>query len=106
MRDRASVNDVAMRTIKVVYNELLDVGCFSYTLNHVGERINTPILHDFCNVWIAWIGEPVITVMLVSGSSDCELTGEGISSLASIFGKKFNCKLHLTVHKIMNLSYG
>ena len=25
MRDRASVNDVAMRKIKVVYNELLDV---------------------------------------------------------------------------------
>ena len=38
MRDKASVNDVAMRTIKVVYNELLlDVGCFSHTLNHVGE---------------------------------------------------------------------
>ena len=37
MRDRASVNDVAMRTIKVVYNELLDVGCFSHTLNHEGE---------------------------------------------------------------------
>ena len=53
MRDRASVNDVAMRTIKVVYNELLDVGCFSHTLNHVGERINTPILHDFCNAWSA-----------------------------------------------------
>ena len=53
MRDRASVNDVAMRTIKVVYNELLDVGCFSHTLNHVGERMNTPILHDFCNAWIA-----------------------------------------------------
>ena len=42
MRGRASVNDVAMRTIKVVYNELLDVGCFSHTLNHVGERMNTP----------------------------------------------------------------
>ena len=42
MRDRASVNDVAIRTIKVVYNELLDVGCFSHTLNHVGERMNTP----------------------------------------------------------------
>ena len=50
--DRASVNDVTMRTIKVVYNELLDVGCFSYTLNHVGERMNTRILHDFCNAWI------------------------------------------------------
>ena len=49
MRDRASVNDVAMRTIKVVYNELLDVGCFSHTLNHAGERMNTPILHDFRN---------------------------------------------------------
>ena len=48
MHDRASVNDVAMRTIKVVYNELLDVGC-SHTLNHVGERMNTPILHDFSN---------------------------------------------------------
>ena len=53
MCDRESVNDVAMRTIKVVYNELLDVGCFSHTLNHMGERTNTPILHDFCNVWIA-----------------------------------------------------
>ena len=25
-----------------MYNELLDVGCFSHTLNHVGERMNTP----------------------------------------------------------------
>ena len=53
MRDGESVNDVAMRTIKVVYNELLDVGFFSHTLNHVGERMNTPILHDFCNACIA-----------------------------------------------------
>ena len=30
-QDRVSVNDVAMRTIKVMYNELLDVGCFSHT---------------------------------------------------------------------------
>ena len=50
MRDRASVNDVEMRTIKVVYNEQLDVGCFSHTLNHVGEQMNT---HPFCNAWIA-----------------------------------------------------
>ena len=40
MRDRASINDVAMRTIKVVYNELLDVGCFSHTLNHVHGGTN------------------------------------------------------------------
>ena len=42
-----------MKTIIVVYNEQLDVGCFSHTLNHVGEGMNTPILHDFCNTWIA-----------------------------------------------------
>ena len=52
MRDRASVNDVAMRTIQVVCNQLLDVGCFSHTLNHVGEQMNTPILQDFCKAWI------------------------------------------------------
>ena len=52
MRDRASVNDVAMGTIKVVYNQLLDVGCFSHTLDYVGEQMNTPILHDFCKAWI------------------------------------------------------
>ena len=38
LRVRASVNDVAMRTIKVVYNELLDVGCFSHPSNHVGNE--------------------------------------------------------------------
>ena len=52
MLDRASVNDVAIRTIKVVYNQLLDVGCFSHTLDYVGERMNTPILHDLCKAWI------------------------------------------------------
>ena len=41
-----------MGSIKVVYNQLLDVGCFSHTLGHVGERMNTPILHDFCKAWI------------------------------------------------------
>ena len=24
------------------------MGCFSHTLDHVGERMNTPILHNFC----------------------------------------------------------
>ena len=31
-RDRASVNVVAMRTMKVVYSSILDIGCFSHTL--------------------------------------------------------------------------
>ena len=47
MCDRASVNDVAMRTINVLYNNVMDVGCFSHTLDHVGENMNTPILEEF-----------------------------------------------------------
>ena len=34
MRDRASVDSVAMRTIGVIYNNMMDVGCFSHTLDH------------------------------------------------------------------------
>ena len=30
MRDRASVNGVAMKTVKIVYPKIFDVGCFSH----------------------------------------------------------------------------
>ena len=49
MRDRASVNNVAISTIKVVYPFLLDVGCFSHTLDHVGE---TFVVTEFIMSWI------------------------------------------------------
>ena len=35
MRDRASVNNLAMRTINVIYPNMLDIGCFSHALDHV-----------------------------------------------------------------------
>ena len=47
MRDRASVNSVAMRTIGVIYNNMMDIGCFSHTLDNVGEKMHTPILNEF-----------------------------------------------------------
>lgn len=53
MRDRASVNRAAMRTVKVVYSSLLDIGCMSHTLDHVGEHMHTPILDKFIKAWIA-----------------------------------------------------
>ena len=43
MRDRASVTDVAIRTLKVLYPNLVDRRCFSHTLGHVGEKMETPI---------------------------------------------------------------
>jgi len=47
MRDRASVNNVAMRTLQIVYPNLVDIGCFSHTFSLVGERFKTPALSDF-----------------------------------------------------------
>ena len=52
-RDRASVNNVAMRTVSVIYDQLLDIGCFSHTLDHVGERMRTPNLDTFTKAWIS-----------------------------------------------------
>ena len=53
MRDRASVNNAAMRIVSVVYPKLLDVGCFSHTLDHVGEKFNTPTLNTFSTLWLS-----------------------------------------------------
>ena len=39
MRDRASVNNVAVTTLKLVYPSLLDVGCFSHTFDNVGGNL-------------------------------------------------------------------
>ena len=52
MRDRASVNSVAMRILSIVFPNVLDIGCFSHTLDHVGEKFKTPILDEFIKVWI------------------------------------------------------
>ena len=53
MRDRARVNDVAMRTISVIYNNMMDVKCFSHTLDRVGDKMTTPISDDFIKGWIS-----------------------------------------------------
>ena len=53
MRDRASTNEVAMRTIMVLYPRLLDVGCFAHTLDLVGEHFHTTTLSEFGILWIS-----------------------------------------------------
>ena len=50
MHDRASVNLVALRTL---YNRLFDVGCFSHTLDRVGENMRVPVLNEFIKHWIS-----------------------------------------------------
>ena len=44
MHDRAAVNNVALRTLKVVYPALIDVGCFFHTLDLVGSNFVPLIL--------------------------------------------------------------
>ena len=53
MGDRASVNTVAMQTLSLIYPTVLDVGCFSHTLDHVGGKFNVPVVDDFTKLWVA-----------------------------------------------------
>ena len=53
MHDCASANKVAMRTLQVLYPAVLGIGCFSHTLNRVGERFNAPLVNDFTTYWMS-----------------------------------------------------
>ncbi len=53
MKDHASVNGVAMRTLQIVYPMAVDVGSFSHTLNLVGEQFKVPLLSEFVNSWVS-----------------------------------------------------
>ena len=53
MHDSASVNDAAMKIVKVIYPNLLDVGCFSHTLDLVGEHFHMPTLSEFGVLWVS-----------------------------------------------------
>ena len=44
MRDIASTNNVAMR---IIYPNVVDIGCFSHTIDHVDGKFNTPVLMEF-----------------------------------------------------------
>ena len=53
MYDCASTNLVALQTLHVLYPTMLGIGCFSHTLNRVGERFNVPVLNEFVTYWIS-----------------------------------------------------
>ena len=53
MRDRASVNSVAMKTVKIIYPNVLDVGCFSHAFDRVGEHFNILTLTEFIGNWLS-----------------------------------------------------
>jgi len=53
MHDCASVNDAAIRIVKVIYPNLLDIGCFSHTLDLVGKHFHMPALSEFGVLWVS-----------------------------------------------------
>ena len=53
MHDRAFVNSVTIPTLKVLYPNILDIGCFSHTIDHVGDNFDTPVLYDFGTTWVS-----------------------------------------------------
>ena len=53
MRDRASVNGVAIRTLKILYPDMLDIGCYSHTIDLVGDKFVVPHLDKFIQYWVS-----------------------------------------------------
>jgi len=53
MHNQATANGAAMRTIKVIFPMALDIGCYSPTLDLVGEKFDLPMLDEFIRGWIS-----------------------------------------------------
>lgn len=47
MRERASINSVSMRTLSIVYPQVVYTECFSHTIDCIGGYFKIPILSDF-----------------------------------------------------------
>ena len=52
MHEGSAVNTVAMNTVSIVYPNILDVGCMSHTIDHVGDKFLTPLLDEFVTAWV------------------------------------------------------
>ena len=52
MRDGASVNSAAIRSLAIFYPNVINVICFSHNLNNAGHHFNFPLLDRFCRLWI------------------------------------------------------
>ena len=89
MHDRASANGVAMTTIKVLYLNLLDVQCYSHTIDHVGERFKTPTLDEFIRLWISLFAHSPRTLfewkeVIVKSMDHLAILGGGVGGRCAI----------------------
>ena len=86
MRDRASVNSVAVRTLKVLYPDILDIGCFSHTIDHVGDNFDTPVLYEFGTTWVSLFSHsPKARLLWRAHTGQCGLTAKHDGGAAGRF---------------------
>ena len=72
------MNNVALTTVKIVYPMLIDVGCYSHTINHVGERFSMPTLLEFVSAWLTLFSHSPKTRLLWR-----ERTGRSMASYST-----------------------
>lgn len=64
MHDRCAVNGAAMRTVSIMYPKILDIGCFSHTLDLVGKKFEVPTLDNFMKHWEAMFKHSFMSKLL------------------------------------------
>ena len=68
-----------MRTIKVLYPNIIDIDCYSHTIDHVGEHFKAPTLEEFIRLWISLFAHSPRTRLAWK-----ELTGRAMSTYSEI----------------------
>ena len=97
MRDRTSVIRVAMQILKVIYPNILDVGCVSHTLDHVGGSFKTPTLSEFATARLCCLHTVQMQNTLeranctIYGHLQCNTVVEQVGGLASTDGAFWGC---------------
>ena len=70
MSDHSSVNNTAVRTLKIAYPQLIDIGCLSHTIDHVGEHFVMPHLSECISNWINLFSHSPKTKMIWKEQTD------------------------------------
>ena len=52
MRDSASINQAALNIVSFIFPNMVNVVCFSHTLDNVGNHFEIPTLKEFGSLWI------------------------------------------------------
>ena len=53
MKDGASVNQPALQQVRFLFPQLLDVTCFSHTIDNVGKHFEFRVLDTFAQYWVS-----------------------------------------------------